>query len=114
MNLCLIEILHIIVEHEIKIFTFIHKYSYRIPTVEGGKWIVENCRRGGAVGVVGFRSELYENFYKKTKNVCNNTTYTFQKVKDAISKSIIYNDVSTIMADIKSPDSIMDDLKKFR
>lgn len=104
---------------KLKLFMFStvdHDCSYRIPTVEGGQWIVENCRRGGD-RVVGFRPELYENWYKKTENGCNNTcSYTFQKDKDALPKPVVYNDASTMMADVKSRkyNSTMLDLKDFR
>lgn len=73
--------------------------AFRIPTKEGGKWIMENCRPGGK-RIAGYRPEYYE-YLNKTKN--DNI-----EVQNIISHQTDNSD-QLIMADIKSvPSSIYD------
>ncbi|VVC37346.1 Hypothetical protein CINCED_3A008622 [Cinara cedri] len=71
----------------------------RVPTVEGGKWIMENCRRGGH-RIVGFRPELHENWYETNKNVSS--------VVDI--KPIPTDDGESMITDIKTVPSPVFDL----
>ncbi|KAL4112942.1 hypothetical protein QTP88_016656 [Uroleucon formosanum] len=71
----------------------------RVPTAESSNWIIENCHRGGK-RVVGFRPELYKNWYGTAAGE-NEEGSTATDNNYISSEEIIHNDQS-VMAEIKS------------
>jgi len=70
---------------------------YRVPTEECRNWIIENCHRGGK-RVVGFRRELYKNWYHGTEE--DNDGRPVAADNDIFSGEIVHYDQS-IKAEIK-------------
>jgi len=65
--------------------------------VESSNWIIENCHRGGK-RVVGFRPELYKNWYGEENE---EGSMAADSNINTSSEEIIHNDQS-VMAEIKS------------
>ncbi|XP_022183055.1 MORN repeat-containing protein 5 [Myzus persicae] len=69
----------------------------RVPTEECSNWIIENCHRGGK-RVVGFRPELYKNWYGTAGS---NEGRSMTADNNISSEEIIHYNQS-IMAEVKS------------
>jgi len=73
-----------------------------VPTAEGARWIMENCRRGGDDEMTDCRPELNENGYFTRENVC------FDIDDEPFKQNMVNND-QPIIADVKSvPSSVYD------